>query len=259
MRIVTHCLVWGIAIVAISGLTPMGDTPARASAPTTLDVATAHTVAGAFAGDCGACQAGVSECGRLSVRRVDCVVAEDDACSFVVATRVSRRGFLFYDVYPCQTATPVTAAAQARVHPPGGQHFEPLTRAAFEFASDVYPRHLRFPAYPVRHYRGQTSQGVPVDLWTIRKHRLLTGSGVAFNAACWHGPDFLRLGAVRVAGGTTIASRRATATPSIPAHTLHARLVDHRRRVTGTLRLLRLACARPPIHFSARIVGRPGF
>jgi hypothetical protein len=259
VRIATHGLAWVIAIVAIAWLTPVVGASARAAAPTTLDVATAHTVAAAFAGDCGACQAGVSECARLSARRVDCVVAEDGTCSFVAATRLSRRGYLFYDVYPCQSQTPVTAAAQARVHPPGGQHFEPLTRAAFEFASDVYPRHLRFPAYPVRHYRGRTSQGVPVDLWTIRKHVLLTGSGVSFNAACWHGPAFLRLGAVRVAGGTTITSHRANATPDVPAHTLHARLVDHRRRVTGTLRLLRLACARTPIHFSARIVGHPGF
>jgi hypothetical protein len=255
VRIVVHGLLWVAAIVAIAWLTP----PAGAATPTTLDVPTARTVSGAFATDCGACEAQVSDCARLSDRRVDCVVAEDESCSFVVANRLSRRGFLFYDVYPCRSETPTTAAAQTRVHPPGGQHFEPLTRAAFEFASDVFPRNLPFPAYPVRHYRGRTSQGVPVHLWTIRKHVLLTGSGVAFDAACWHGPAFLRLGGVRVVGGTTISSRRARATADVPAHVLRARLVDHRRRVTGTLQLRRLACARTPIRFSARIVGRPGF
>jgi hypothetical protein len=256
VRIATHMLVWVVVLIATAALVPM----AGAATPTTLDLPTARTVSGAFASDCGACQAQVSECARLSERRVDCVVAESGECTSDVATRLSRRGFLFYDIYPCRSPTPVTAAEQAQVHPPAGQSFEPLTRAAFEFASDVFPRHLRFPAYPVRHYRGRTSQGVPVDLWTIRKHRLLPGSGVAFNAACWPGPAFLRLGGVRVAGGTTIVSRRARAIPAdTPAHTLRAELVDHRRRATGTLRLRGLRCARTPIRFSARIVGRPGF
>src|SRR5262249_31007205 len=62
-------------------------TATRAAAKkTTLDLNSAKIVAGAFASDCGACEAQVTDCSRLSPRRVDCVVAENGTCNDVVAT-----------------------------------------------------------------------------------------------------------------------------------------------------------------------------
>jgi hypothetical protein len=230
--------------------------PAHATTPTSIDTGTARTVAAAFAGDCGACEQTVTDCAQVTARRADCVVAEQGSCSLVVASRVSVRGFLSYDHYPCRPDAPATAEAQVRDHPPG--RFEPLTPGAFEFASDVYPRHLPYPAFPVRHYHGTTSQREPFDLWVTPGRLVLTGSGVGFDAACWHGPAFLRLGREHVTRAGRISSRRAHANADTPAHRLHARITDLGRRVTGTLRLRNLRCQRAPIRFTGRRVGGRG-
>lgn len=227
--------------------------PAHATTPTSIDPATARTVAAAFAGDCGACEQTVADCAQVTARRADCVIAEEGACTMVVASRVSVRGFLAYDLYACRPGAPATAADQIRAHP-RGRFFEPLTPAAFEFASDVYPRRLPYPPFPVRHYHGTTSQGEPLDLWVTPGRLVLTGSGVGFDAACWHGPAFLRLGRKHVTRAGRISSRQAHARNTTPAHRLHARLTDHRHRVTGTLRLRHLRCQRAPIRFSGRLV-----
>src|SRR5207248_7475650 len=138
---------------------------------TTLDMNSAKTVSGAFASDCGACSAAVSECARLSSRRVDCVVTEDGTCSEVVATTLFTNGFLYNAIYRCKSDAPTTAAAQVQLKPPGGLHYELLSLASFEFASDVFPKRLPYPRYPVRHYHGRTSQAHnAVDIWTDRKH-----------------------------------------------------------------------------------------
>jgi hypothetical protein len=245
------------ALLLVALLAGAASAPAHATTPTSVDTATARTVAAAFASDCGACEATVTDCAQVTARRADCVVAEEGSCTIVVAARVSVRGFLYYDLYPCRSETPTTAAAQVRRHPPG-RFFEPLTPAAFEFASDVYPRRLPYPAFPVRHYHGTTSQHEPMDLWVTPGRLVLTGSGVAFDAACWHGPAFLRLGREHVTRAGRISSRQAHARDATPAHRLHARLSDHRRRVTGTLRLRHLRCQRAPIRFRGRLVAGRG-
>ncbi|UGS38055.1 hypothetical protein DSM104329_04477 [Capillimicrobium parvum] len=242
-----------------AGTARTGTAPAaHATTPTSIDAGTARTVSTAFANDCGACQATVADCAQVTSRRADCVVAEEGDCSFVVASRVDLRGYLYYDVYPCRPDAPPTAEAQVRKHP-AGRFFEPLTPAAFEFASDVYPTRLPYPAFPVRHYHGTTSQRETFDLWITPGRLVLTGSGVPFDAACWPGPAFLRLGREHVTRKGRISSRRAHANADTPAHRLDARLTDHRRRVTGTLRLRDLRCRRAPIRFTGRRVGGPGF
>jgi len=228
---------------------------ASATKKTTLDLKSAKTVAGAFASDCGACQASVSDCSRLSPRRVDCVVAENGTCSEVIATTLFTNGFLYTAIYPCKTATPTTAAAQVRLKPRGGLRYEPLTPATFEFASDVFPKHLPYPRYPVRHYHGTTSQKHhnPVDIWTDRKHDVLGVSGVSFDASCFHGLQFADLGHRKLTKhGTVLNAKRAKAAGGRPAFTLHAEL--HGKRFTGSLRLLHLSCAKKPISFSAKLV-----
>jgi hypothetical protein len=229
--------------------------PAHATTPTSIDPGTARTVAAAFAGDCGACEQTVSDCAQVTGRRADCVVAEEGACSIVVAARVSVRGYLYYDLYPCRPDAPATADAQIRAHPPG-RFFEPLTPAAFEFAADVYPARLPYPPFPVRHYHGTTSQREPFDLWVTPGRLVLTGSGVGFDAACWHGPAFLRLGREHVSRRGRIASRQAHARDATPAHRFHARIAH--RRVSGTLRLRHLRCRRAPIRLHGRLVGGRG-
>jgi serine-type D-Ala-D-Ala carboxypeptidase/endopeptidase (penicillin-binding protein 4) len=225
---------------------------------TTLDMKSARTVAGAFAGDCGACQAGVTGCSRLSPRRVDCVVAEDDACQTVVSTRLFNNGYLYTDTYPCKSATPTTAAAQVQAFRPGGHPYQPLTPATFEFAADVFPKHLPYPRYPVRHYHGSTSQQVPVDIWTDRKHNVLGVSGASFNASCFHSLQFVDLGRRKLSHhGTVLRARRAKASGGRPAFRLHARLRG--KRFSGSFRLLHLSCQKKPISFSAKLTGTPGF
>jgi hypothetical protein len=204
--------------------------------------------------------AGVSDCARLSPRRVDCVVAENDACQFVVSTRLFNNGFLYTDTYPCKSDTPTTAAAQVQQFRPGGHPYQPLTPATFEFASDVFPKHLPYPRYPVRHYHGTTSQKHhnPVDIWTDRKHEVLGVSGASFDAACFHGFDLVDLGGRRLTNhGTVLNAKRAKATAARPAFTLHAEL--HGKRFTGSFRLLHLSCVKKPISFIAKLVGKPGF
>jgi hypothetical protein len=226
---------------------------------TTLDLNSAKRVAGAFASDCGACMAGVSDCSRLSPRRVDCVVAENDMCNDVVATTLFTNGFLYNAIYRCKTATPTTAAAQVRLEPPGGLHYTPLSPASFEFASDVFPGNLPYPRYPVRHYHGTTSQKPNhVDIWTDRKHDVLGVSGASFNASCFHGADFVPLGGHKLsAHGTVLNAKRAKAGGGRPAFTLHAKLSG--KRFTGSFRLLHLSCQKKAITFSAKLVGKPGF
>src|SRR5262249_47356777 len=144
--------------------------------------------------------------------------------------------------------------------PPGGLHYEPLSPASFEFASDVFPKHLPYPRYPVRHYHGTTSQKNhnPVDIWTDRKHSVLGVSGASFAASCFHGFDFVDLGRRKLSHhGTVLNAARAKATASRPAFTLHA--VLRGKRFTGSFRLLHLKCVKKPISFSARLVGKPGF
>ncbi|HEY2599946.1 MAG TPA: D-alanyl-D-alanine carboxypeptidase/D-alanyl-D-alanine-endopeptidase [Thermoleophilaceae bacterium] len=236
-----------------------GSASATAALKTTLDMNSAKTVAGAFASDCGACMDQVTDCARLNSRRIDCVVADQASCSEVVSTRLFNNGYLYTDTYPCKSQTPPTAAAQVQQFRPGGHPYQPLTPATFEFAADVFPKHLPYPRYPVRHYRGLTSQRANhVDIWTDRKHDVLGVSGASFNAPCFHGADFVDLGRRKLTRhGTVLNARRAKATASRPAFTLHARLVG--KRFTGSFRLLQLSCQKKPISFSAKLVGKPGF
>jgi D-alanyl-D-alanine carboxypeptidase/D-alanyl-D-alanine-endopeptidase (penicillin-binding protein 4) len=235
-----------------------GSAPASAAVKTTLDLGSAKTVAGAFAGDCGACQAAVTDCARLSPRRVDCVVAENDACQAVVSTRLAGNGFLYTDTYPCKSDTPTTAAAQVQQFRPGGHPYQPLSPATFEFAADVFPKQLPYPRYPVRHYRGTTSQHTPANLWTDRKHNVLGVSGISFNASCFHNLQFVDLGRRHLTKhGTVLNARRAKASGGRPAFTLHA--VLHGKRFSGSFRLLHLSCQKKPISFNAQLVGKPGF
>jgi hypothetical protein len=219
----------------------------------------AKTVAGAFAGDCGACMDQVTDCARLSARRIDCVVAEQATCSEVVSTRLFSNGYLYTDTYPCKPQAPATAAAQVQLSRPGGHPYQPLSPATFEFASDVFPKHLPFPRYPVRHYRGFTSQRPNhIDIWTDRKHDVLGVSGASIDAPCFHGADFVDLGRRKLSRhGTVLNAHRAQATASRPAFSFHARLVG--KRFGGSFRLLHLSCAQKPITFSAKLVGKPGF
>jgi serine-type D-Ala-D-Ala carboxypeptidase/endopeptidase (penicillin-binding protein 4) len=233
---------------------------ASAAKKTTLDLNSAKVVAGAFASDCGACMDQVTDCSRLSPRRIDCVVADEATCSEVVSTSLFSNGFLYDVVYPCKSDTPTTAAAQVRQVLPSGRHYEPLTPASFEFASDVFPKHLPYPRYPVRHYHGTTSQKHhdPVDIWTDRKHRVLGVSGVSFDAACFHSLQFVDLGGRQLSHhGTVLNARRAKASGGRPAFTLHAQLRG--KRFTGSFRLLHLSCVKKAISFSATLVGKPGF
>ncbi len=225
---------------------------------TTLDLKSAETVAGAFASDCGACQSAVTDCARLSPRRVDCVVAEDDTCQTVVSTRLFNNGYLYTDTYPCRSDTPTTAAAQVQPFRPGGHPYQPLTPATFEFAADVFSKHLPYPRYPVRHYRGSTSQHVPVNIWADRKHSVLGVSGASFNASCFHSLQFVDLGRRHLSHhGTVLNAKRARASGGRPAFTLHARLRG--KRFKGSFRLLHLSCQKKRITFSAKLTGRPGF
>jgi hypothetical protein len=226
----------------------------------TLDMASAKKVAGAFASDCGACMAGVSDCARLSPRRIDCVVAENGTCNDVVVTTLFTNGFLYNAIYPCKSDTPTTAAAQVQLKPPGGLHYTPLSPASFEFASDVFPKNLPYPRYPVRHYHGVTSQPHhnPVDIWTDRKHNVLGVSGASFDAACFHGADFVPLGGHKLTHhGTVLNATRAKAAGGHPAFKLFARLKG--KHFSGSFRLLHLSCQKKPIEFSAKLVGKPGF
>lgn len=238
-----------------------GGSPAKSAAvKTTLDMKSAKTVAGAFASDCGACMAAVSDCSRLSPRRIDCVVAENGTCNDVVATTLFTNGFLYTAIYRCKSDTPTTAATQVQLKPPGGLHYQPLSPATFEFSSDVFPKHLPYPRYPVRHYHGVTSQPHhnPVDLWTDRKHDVLGVSGASFDASCFHGADFVPVGGRKLAGhGTVLNAKRAKAGGGRPAFTLHAKLRGS--RFTGSFRLLHLSCQKKTITFSAKLIGKPGF
>jgi hypothetical protein len=237
-----------------------GTATRSAAKKTTLDLNSAKVVAGAFASDCGACMDQVTDCSRLSSRRVDCVFAENGSCDGVVSTRLFSNGFLYTDIYLCRSNAPPTAAAQVDESPPGGLHYVPLTPATFEFASDVFPKHLPYPRYPVRHYHGTTSQTHhnPVDIWTDRKHEVLGVSGVSFDAACFHGLQFADLGRRKLSHhGTVLHARRVTPLGGRPAFTLHA--VLHGLRFTGSFRLLHLSCVKKPISFSAKLVGKPGF
>jgi serine-type D-Ala-D-Ala carboxypeptidase/endopeptidase (penicillin-binding protein 4) len=227
---------------------------ASATKKTTLDMTSAKTVANAFASDCGACTAAVTECSRLSPRRIDCVVAENGTCSEVVATTLFTNGFLYNAIYPCKSDTPTTAAAQVQRGPPGGLHYEPLSPASFEFASDVFPKHLPYPRYPVRHYRGTTSQAHnPVNIWTDRTHHVLGVSGASFDASCFHGLQFVDLGHRKLSHrGTVLNATRAKASGGRPAFTLHAALSG--KRWSGSFRLLHLSCQRKTITFSAKLV-----
>lgn len=227
---------------------------AAATRKTTLDVASARKVAGAFASDCGACEAAVTDCSQLSPRRTDCVVAESGTCSEVVATRVFSNGYLYTFTYPCKPNAPATAAAQVRVDPLGQNHWQPLSPASFEFASDVFPKNLPYPRYPVRHYRGTTSQAHNhVDIWTDRQHEVLGVSGASFDASCFHGLQFVDLGGRKLShNGTVLSARRAKALGGRPAFTLHATLSGKRWR--GSFRLLHLSCQKKTISFSAKLV-----
>ena len=221
---------------------------------TTLDLASARKVSNAFASDCGACSAAVTDCSRLSPRRIDCVVAENGTCSAVVATTLFSNGFLYNAIYPCKSDTPTTAAAQVRLKPPGGLHYEPLSPASFEFASDVFPKGLPYRRYPVRHYRGTTSQAHNhVDIWTDRKHNVLGVSGASFDASCFHGLQFVDLGGRKLSSrGTVLNAKRAKAKGGRPAFTLHATLSG--KRWHGSFRLLGLSCQKKTITFSAKLV-----
>ena len=227
---------------------------AAASKKTTLDMTSAKTVAGAFASDCGACTTAVTDCSRLSPRRIDCVVAENGTCSEVVATTLFTNGFLYNALYPCKSDSPTTAAAQVQLKPPGGLHYEPLSLASFEFASDVFPKRLPYPRYPVRHYHGRTSQAHnAVDIWTDRKHNVLGVSGASFDAACFHGLQFVDLGGRKLGHhGTLLNAKRAKASAGRPAFTLHATLSG--KRWIGSFRLLHLGCQKKTIAFSAKLV-----
>jgi D-alanyl-D-alanine carboxypeptidase/D-alanyl-D-alanine-endopeptidase (penicillin-binding protein 4) len=243
---------------AIAAFTGAGT--ASAAVSSTITMSAAKAVAGAFASDCGACQAGVTECARVTpTRRIDCVVAENGSCSEVVSVRLSGQGYLLYDLYPCKSQAPTTAAVQVQASPPGGLHYEPLTPAAFEFAADVYPKHLGYPAYPVRHYVGSTSQkGERANVWLTRKHQVLTGSGVQFSSNCFSGFQFVPLAGARLShGGTVLDAHRAHAGGGRPAFKLHATVT--RRRLVGTLRLLNQKCVHKPISFSLTLRGHPGF
>jgi D-alanyl-D-alanine carboxypeptidase/D-alanyl-D-alanine-endopeptidase (penicillin-binding protein 4) len=237
-----------------------GSASASAAPKTTLDMNSAKAVAGAFAGDCGACMDQVTDCARLSPRRVDCVFAENGTCDGVVSTRLFNNGFLYTDVYPCKANMPPTAAAQVQEFRPGGHPYQPLTPATFEFAADVFPKHLPYPRYPVRHYHGTTSQvhHNPVDIWTDRKHEVLGVSGASFDAACFHGLQLVDLGRRKLSlHGTVLNAGRAKAAGGRPAFKLHA--VLRGKRFSGSFRLLHLSCVKKPISFSARLVGKPGF
>jgi serine-type D-Ala-D-Ala carboxypeptidase/endopeptidase (penicillin-binding protein 4) len=226
---------------------------ATTSKKTTLDMASAKTVSNAFASDCGACEAAVTDCSRLSPRRIDCVVAENGTCSEVVSVRLFNNGFLYTDTYPCASDTPTTAAAQVRQFRPEGHPYQPLTPATFEFASDVFPKKLPYPRFPVHHYRGTTSQHAPVNLWTDRKHEVLGVSGASFNASCFHGLQFVDLGRRKLSrSGTVLNAKRAKAKGGRPAFTLHATLSGKRWR--GSFRLLHLSCQKKTITFSAKLV-----
>jgi D-alanyl-D-alanine carboxypeptidase/D-alanyl-D-alanine-endopeptidase (penicillin-binding protein 4) len=227
---------------------------ASASKKTTLDVTSAKKVANAFASDCGACTAGVTDCSQLSQRRVDCVVTENDTCSDVVATRVFNNGYLYTFIYRCKSDSPTTAAAQVQVDPPGGKPWQPLSPASFEFASDVFPKNLPYPRYPVRHYRGVTSQKHNhVDIWTDRKHEVLGVSGASFDASCFHGLQFVDLGGRKLSHrGTVLNAARAKAKGGRPAFTLHATLSG--KRWHGSFRLAHLSCLKKAITFSAKLV-----
>jgi hypothetical protein len=232
---------------------------ATSAKKTTLDMNSAKTVAGAFASDCGACSAAVTDCSRLSSRRIDCVVADQGTCDEVVATTLFTNGFLYNAIYPCKSDTPTTAAAQVQLKPPGGLPYVPLSPASFEFASDVFPKHLPYPRYPVRHYRGLTSQKPNhVDIWTDKKHNVLGVSGASFNASCFHGLQFVDLGGRKLSHqGTVLDAKRAKASKGRPAFTLHATLSG--KRWNGSFRLLHLSCQKKAISFSAKLVGKPGF
>lgn len=220
---------------------------------TTLDMTSAKTVANAFASDCGACTDQVTDCARLSPRRIDCVVADQATCSEVVSVRLAGNGYLYTDTYPCAPATPPTAAAQVRQSRPGGHPYQPLTPATFEFASDVFPKHLPYPRFPVRHYRGSTSQHTPVNIWTDRRHEVLGVSGASFNASCFHGLQFVDLGGRKLTNhGTVLNAKRAKAAAGRPAFTLHATLSG--KSWSGSFRLLNLSCQTKPISFSAKLV-----
>jgi len=226
---------------------------ASATKRTTLDMASARKVSNAFASDCGACEDQVTDCSRLSPRRIDCVVAEEAACSEVVSVRLFNNGYLYTDTYPCASDTPATAAAQVRAFRPGGHPYQPLTPATFEFASDVFPKHLPYPRFPVRHYRGSTSQHAPVNIWTDRRHEVLGVSGASFNASCFHGLQFVDLGRRKLSRhGTVLNAKRAKAGGGRPAFTLHATLSGKRWR--GSFRLLNLSCQKKTISFSAKLV-----
>ncbi len=235
------------AIAAYSG-------SASATKKTTLDMGSARKVSNAFASDCGACTAAVTDCSQLSPQRVDCVVAENDTCSDVVATRVFNNGYLYTFIYRCKSDTPATAAAQIQVDPPGGKPWQPLSPASFEFASDVFPKQLPYPRYPVRHYRGVTSQKHNhVDIWTDRKHEVLGVSGASFDASCFHGLQFVDLGGRKLSHrGTLLNAKRATAKGGRPAFRLHATLSG--KRWHGSFRLQHLSCLKKTITFSAKLV-----
>jgi D-alanyl-D-alanine carboxypeptidase/D-alanyl-D-alanine-endopeptidase (penicillin-binding protein 4) len=237
-----------------------GTATRSAAKKTTLDLNSAKVVAGAFASDCGACMDQVTDCSRLSPRRVDCVFAENGSCDGVVSTVLFSNGFLYTDTYPCKPNQPPTAAAQVQQSRPGGHPYQPLSPATFEFAADVFPKHLPYPRYPVRHYRGTTSQKNhdPVNIWTDRKHSVLGVSGASFDASCFHGFDLVDLGRRKLSRrGTVLNATRAKAAGGRPAFTLHA--VLHGKRFAGSFRLLHLSCVKKPISFSAKLVGKPGF
>jgi hypothetical protein len=243
------------AIAAYTG----GGTARKSAAP--LRVGAARAVAGAFAGDCGACQAGVTDCVRVTpASRVDCVVAEDGSCNEVVSVHLSGKGYLFYDLYPCKSETPATAAAQVQTFPRGGLHYEPLTPAPFEFASDVFPKHLGYPAYPVRHYGGPTSQkGERANIWVTRRHQVLDGSGVQFSSNCFNGFQFVPVHTRLTNHGTTLNASRAKAGGGRPAFKLHAKVASHGKRMVGSVRLREQKCLRRTISFSLSLRGKPGF
>ena len=229
-----------------------------AGVPTTLDMSTAKAVANAFASDCGACEAAVTECSRLGPKRIDCVTAEAGSCDDVTSVKVAGKGYLYFAFYRCKAGMPPTAAAQVQAHPPGGLRYEPLTRAPFEDPG-LYPKHLRYPPFPVRHYSGKTSQRFQrAGLWFGRNRVLLTGSGVDIAAPCFHGAQFVQLGGGRIVKGqVTVVKRHAAG--GYPAFRFHGRVVAGGKRIGGSLQLLHLKCAKKQITFSTKLVGKPGF
>ena len=171
-----------------------------------------------------------------------------------MATTLFTNGFLYNAIYRCKSDAPTTAAAQVQLNPPGGLHYEPLSPASFEFASDVFPKHLPYPRYPVRHYRGTTSQAHnPVNIWTDKTRHVLGVSGASFDASCFHGLQFVDLGGRKLSHrGTVLNAGRAKSSGGRPAFTLHATLSG--KRWSGSFRLLHLSCQKRTITFSAKLV-----